>query len=584
MLGHAGRADASPSRGAATSSTAPATSSTCPVTPRSRSPPRPAGASRSRRPAASGRCPSATSPPTPYRWSCAGPARLRVRSTISAPPTPSTPTPSSPARCSPRAATGRRTHRTSTTRRATPSPSSRRSTTSRSPTARRAASQPGMAYQRVYGHPGKEIDVLEEVRTGDVVLIPHGWHGPSMAVPGYDLYYLNVMAGPGDERAWRICDDPAHTWVRGTWDDQEVDPRLPFRRPPTTQSGPAGRPAGGAPMSTTRLTVAQAIVRFLEAQHVERDGVETPFFAGCWGIFGHGNVAGVGQALLEREVAVREGTAGDADARAALPPGPQRAGHGARLGRLRPSPRPARRLRLHGVRRPRRDQHGHRRRPGHHQPPARAAAARRRLRHPGVQPGAAGAGGPDLPRRQRQRLLQAGLEVLGPGQPARAAAAVAAGRDAGAHRPGRDRRGDAVAAPGRAGRGVGLRGRPLRPPGVARRPPAGRGRRPGPRRRGDPLGAAPPAGRRRGRHLLRRHRGAAHLRRGHRRPGRGVPGRQGLAALRPPAVRRRDRRHRHHAPPTPWPPRRTSSSASAPATATSPPPPRPSSPTRACAS
>ena len=73
----------------------------------------------------------------------------------------------------------------------------------------------------------KEIDVLAEVRHGDVVLIPHGWHGPSMAVPGYDLYYLNVMAGPG-ERAWRICDDPAHTWVRATWDDQEVDPRLPF--------------------------------------------------------------------------------------------------------------------------------------------------------------------------------------------------------------------------------------------------------------------------------------------------------------------------------------------------------------------
>ena len=62
-------------------------------------------------------------------------------------------------------------------------------------------------------------------------------------------------------------------------------------------------------MSTTRLTVAQAIVRFLEVQHVERDGVETPFFAGCWGIFGHGNVAGVGQALLEREVAAGEGRA-----------------------------------------------------------------------------------------------------------------------------------------------------------------------------------------------------------------------------------------------------------------------------------
>ncbi|MBA2698393.1 MAG: 5-deoxy-glucuronate isomerase [Nocardioidaceae bacterium] len=87
---------------------------------------------------------------------------------------------------------------------------------------------PGLAYQRVYGHDRADIDVLAEVRSGDVVLIPHGWHGPSMAVPGYDLYYLNVMAGPGQKRAWKICDDPAHGWVRSTWDDQDVDPRLPF--------------------------------------------------------------------------------------------------------------------------------------------------------------------------------------------------------------------------------------------------------------------------------------------------------------------------------------------------------------------
>jgi 5-deoxy-glucuronate isomerase len=87
---------------------------------------------------------------------------------------------------------------------------------------------PGMAYQRVYGHSDKEIDVLAEVRRGDVVLIPHGWHGPSMAVPGYDLYYLNVMAGPGEQRAWLICDDPAHGWVRETWTVQHVDPRLPL--------------------------------------------------------------------------------------------------------------------------------------------------------------------------------------------------------------------------------------------------------------------------------------------------------------------------------------------------------------------
>jgi 3D-(3,5/4)-trihydroxycyclohexane-1,2-dione acylhydrolase (decyclizing) len=51
----------------------------------------------------------------------------------------------------------------------------------------------------------------------------------------------------------------------------------------------------------TRLTVAQAVVRFLAVQHSERDGVQQPLFAGCFGIFGHGNLAGMGQALLEAE-------------------------------------------------------------------------------------------------------------------------------------------------------------------------------------------------------------------------------------------------------------------------------------------
>ncbi|MGI5379718.1 3D-(3,5/4)-trihydroxycyclohexane-1,2-dione acylhydrolase (decyclizing) [Streptomyces sp. CA-251387] len=51
--------------------------------------------------------------------------------------------------------------------------------------------------------------------------------------------------------------------------------------------------------STVRLTVAQALVRFLSAQYTERDGVRHRLIAGTWGIFGHGNVAGIGQALLE---------------------------------------------------------------------------------------------------------------------------------------------------------------------------------------------------------------------------------------------------------------------------------------------
>jgi len=52
-------------------------------------------------------------------------------------------------------------------------------------------------------------------------------------------------------------------------------------------------------METKRLTVGQAVVEFLQQQYVERDGISQPFFAGCLGIFGHGNVAGIGQALQQ---------------------------------------------------------------------------------------------------------------------------------------------------------------------------------------------------------------------------------------------------------------------------------------------
>ncbi|MGQ9851251.1 MAG: 3D-(3,5/4)-trihydroxycyclohexane-1,2-dione acylhydrolase (decyclizing) [Aggregatilineaceae bacterium] len=58
-------------------------------------------------------------------------------------------------------------------------------------------------------------------------------------------------------------------------------------------------------MATRRLTMAQALIVFLQNQYVERDGVENPFFAGCWGIFGHGNVAGIGQALQQYAASFR---------------------------------------------------------------------------------------------------------------------------------------------------------------------------------------------------------------------------------------------------------------------------------------
>ena len=92
------------------------------------------------------------------------------------------------------------------------------------------AGEAGFALQRAYGPgDGRDLDICAEVRTGDAVLLPYGYHGPSVALPGYDLYYLNVMAG-GGERAWRFSDDPAHAWIRPTWATQAIDPRLPYGR------------------------------------------------------------------------------------------------------------------------------------------------------------------------------------------------------------------------------------------------------------------------------------------------------------------------------------------------------------------
>jgi 5-deoxy-glucuronate isomerase len=74
-----------------------------------------------------------------------------------------------------------------------------------------------------------ELDETVEVRDGDLFCIPHGYHGPCVAAPGYDMYYLNVLAGPrtGADRSMAFCDDPAHAWVRSTWSDTPIDPRCP---------------------------------------------------------------------------------------------------------------------------------------------------------------------------------------------------------------------------------------------------------------------------------------------------------------------------------------------------------------------
>jgi 5-deoxy-glucuronate isomerase len=69
----------------------------------------------------------------------------------------------------------------------------------------------GFAFQRVYTD-DRSIDETLTVADGDVVLVPKGYH-PVGAPHGYDLYYLNVMAGP--KRIWRFHNDPAHEWMMG---------------------------------------------------------------------------------------------------------------------------------------------------------------------------------------------------------------------------------------------------------------------------------------------------------------------------------------------------------------------------------
>ncbi len=67
----------------------------------------------------------------------------------------------------------------------------------------------GFAFQRVYTDDGS-LDETMTVHDGDVTLVPRGYH-PCAAAHGYDLYYLNVMAGP--RRVWRFRNDPAHAWL-----------------------------------------------------------------------------------------------------------------------------------------------------------------------------------------------------------------------------------------------------------------------------------------------------------------------------------------------------------------------------------
>jgi 5-deoxy-glucuronate isomerase len=78
------------------------------------------------------------------------------------------------------------------------------------------------AHQRLYTPDGKRDTVLT-VHDGDAVLVREGFH-PVVAGPGYDIYYLNFIAGSA--RSLAITEDPNHVWIRGMW--KEMDARLPL--------------------------------------------------------------------------------------------------------------------------------------------------------------------------------------------------------------------------------------------------------------------------------------------------------------------------------------------------------------------
>ena len=80
----------------------------------------------------------------------------------------------------------------------------------------------GFALQHLYSTDGSESRVVK-ARDGDTVLVRSGFH-PVVAGPGYDVYYLNFLAGSA--RALAVTEDANHVWIRSTW--KETDPRLPL--------------------------------------------------------------------------------------------------------------------------------------------------------------------------------------------------------------------------------------------------------------------------------------------------------------------------------------------------------------------
>ena len=324
--------------------------------------------------------------------------------------------------------------------------------------------EPGLGFMRTSSSPGHDIDICEEVHDRDAVLVPFGWHGPCVAAPGLRHVLPERDGRPAEPRRRRAG--------------------LEDLRPPRPDLGaghlgrPAGRPAthhddakGLLIMAaeTVHLTVAQATVKFLSQQYSESDGVEYKFFEGCFGIFGHGNVAGLGQALLQAEI----------DEPGALPyvlgRNEQAMVHSAvAFARMR------NRLQTYAVS----SSVG----PGATNMVTGAALATINRIPVLLLPADTFADRAASPLLQELELpyagdvtvndsVPSGQQVLRPDLAARAAARRADLGDAGADRPGRDRCGHRLLPAGRAGAVVRLAGRAVRQAGLARLPAAAGDRR-----------------------------------------------------------------------------------------------------------
>ncbi len=96
----------------------------------------------------------------------------------------------------------------------------------------RLSAPEGFALQRLYS-PERSFDVTVSLSDGDLMLIPWGYH-TTAASPGYDLYYLNALAG--ERRSMAAADDPAFAWQRAAWDTMARDPRVPLVRTSEAES------------------------------------------------------------------------------------------------------------------------------------------------------------------------------------------------------------------------------------------------------------------------------------------------------------------------------------------------------------